>query len=104
MMFSCLTQFEMEAQQLELARAMEVPEEGEDEKISSKLDDVDLISDNEEGEEDVRVDKRRRDDSSNHESDEGDHDDNTLPSMGDKRHSGRARKIPKHLAGYELSE
>lgn len=104
MMFSCLTQFEMEAQQLELARAMEVPEEGEDEKISSKLDDVDLISDNEEGEEEVRVDKRRRDDSSNHESDEGDYDDNTLPSMGDKRHSGRVRKIPKHLAGYELSK
>ncbi|KAJ5316459.1 hypothetical protein N7476_006766 [Penicillium atrosanguineum] len=55
MMFSCLTQFEIEDEQLELARALEVPEEGENEKISPTLEGIDPISDTKEGEDEARL-------------------------------------------------
>ncbi|KAJ5310934.1 pyridoxal phosphate-dependent transferase [Penicillium atrosanguineum] len=56
--FSCLTQFEIEDEQLELARALEVPEEGENEKISPTLEGIDPISDTEEGEDEARLSVR----------------------------------------------
>jgi hypothetical protein len=58
MMFSCLTQFEIEDEQLELARALEVPEEGENEKISPTLEGINPISDTEEGKDKVRLSVR----------------------------------------------
>lgn len=108
MMFSCLTQFEIEAQQLELGRALEVPEEGEDEKISPTLEGIDLISDTEEGEEEVRLSvragKRRKSVLSDDESEQSDDNESGLPLMSQVRHSGRVRKVPKTHEGFEISE
>lgn len=98
MMFSCLTQFEIEDHQLELARALEVPEEGENDQISASIEGIDPISDTEEGDEEVRlsvrVGKRRQSVLSDHEGEESDNDCG-LPFMSQIRQSGRVRKAPK---------
>jgi hypothetical protein len=107
MMFTCLTQFEMEEQQLELARSLEIPEEGETEQISAEIVNVEPISDTEEGEEElrqcVRDGKRRKSVASDNEGDLSDGDDGDLPLMSQVRHSGRARKVPKTYEGFEIS-
>ncbi|KAJ5661917.1 uncharacterized protein N7477_009533 [Penicillium maclennaniae] len=84
-MFSCLTQFEIEDEQLKLARALEVPKEGENKKISPTLEGIDPISDTEEGEDEVRLSvragKRRKSVLSDHESEQSDDNDSGLPLM-----------------------
>jgi hypothetical protein len=93
----------MEEQQLELARLMEIPEEGETAQITAKLEDIEPISDTEENEEQVRGRKRRKSVSSDHEDDKSDDDDGALPAMSQVRHSGRARKAPRNHEGFEIN-
>jgi hypothetical protein len=104
-MFSCLTQFEIEDKQLELARALEVPEEGEDDKISPTTEGIGPTSDTEEGEEEVRqsvrAGKRQKSVLSDFESEQSD-DDSVLPLMSQVRHSGRARRRLRHMKGLRL--
>jgi hypothetical protein len=111
MLFSCTTQFEIEEEQLQLSRSLEIPEEGETEEISPQIDDVDPISDIEEDEEDlrqsVRAGKRRKSVVSEDEGDlidgSEDDDDDGLPVMQSQiRESGRARKRPKGFEDYEI--
>ena len=106
MTFSCLTQFEVEEQKLELARQMEVHEEGEREQIVNEIGDVNLISDTEEGEDEVRQlvrdGKRRKSVTSDYGGEQSD-DDGALPFMSQERQSGRARKVPKAHEGFEIS-
>ncbi|KAJ6134816.1 hypothetical protein N7523_001138 [Penicillium sp. IBT 18751x] len=97
-----------EDQQLELARTLEVPEEGENEKISPMIEGIDPISDTEEGEEEarlsVRAGKRRKSVLSDYESEQSDEDDGASPSMSQIRLSERARKAPKIHEGFEISK
>jgi hypothetical protein len=103
-MYTCLTQFEMEEQQLELARSLEVPEEGENEQESDGNEVITSISDDEEDEQEprqsVRDGKRRKSVISEDEGDLSD-DDGHLPQMSQIRHSGRVRKAPKTHEGFE---
>ena len=109
MLFMCATRFEMEEEQLELVRAMEIPEEGETASILSEtqeIEEIEPISDNEEGEEElrqlVRAGKGRKSVLSDVEED-NDEDDDGLPVMQSQiRESGRVRKRPKALEDYEI--
>jgi hypothetical protein len=109
MVFMCATRFEMQEEQLELARAMEIPEEGEIASIlteTQEIEEIEPISDTEEGEEElrqsVRAGKRRKSVLSNIEED-NDEEDDGLPVMQSQiRESGRVRKRPKALQDYEI--
>jgi hypothetical protein len=123
MMFTCLTQFEIEEQQLELARSLEVPEEGENEQQSDGNEVITSISDDEEDEQESRQsirDGKRQDEEDEQElrqsirdgkrrksvasEDKGDlsDDDGYLPHLSQIRHSGRVRKAPKTHKGFEI--
>jgi hypothetical protein len=116
MLYSYTTRFEMEEEQLQLARSLEIPEEGETEEICPQTEDINPISDSEEDEEDlrqsVRAGKRRKsvasEDEGNlingsSEDENDDDDDDGLPVMQSQiRGSGRARKRPKGFENYEF--
>ena len=106
----------MEEEQLQLARSLEIPEEGEIEEIYPQTEDINPISDTEEDEEDlrqsVRAGKRRKSVTSEDEPNlinsgsEDENDDNNddgLPVMPSQiRESRRARKRPKGFENYEI--
>lgn len=116
MLFSCTTKFEIEEEQLKLAREMGVHDEGETDDITPKTDDVEPISDKEDNEEEreeeevrlslVRAGKRRKSTVSEDENDqigEDNDDDDGLPIMQSQiRESGRVRKRPKGIEGFEV--
>ncbi|KAJ5662646.1 uncharacterized protein N7477_010262 [Penicillium maclennaniae] len=98
----------IEDKQLKLARALEIPEEGENKKISPSLEGIDLISDTEEGDDkvrlSVRVGKRRKSVLSDHKSEQSDNNNSGLPLISQVRHSGRVRKAPRIHKGFEISK
>ena len=116
MLYSYTTKFKMEEEQLQLARSLEIPEEGEIEEIYPQTEDINPISDTEEDEEDlrqsVRAGKRRKSVTSEDEPNlinsgsEDENDDNNddgLPVMPSQiRESRRARKRPKGFENYEI--
>ena len=54
MLYSYITKFKIEEEQLQLARSLEIPEEGEIEEIYPQTKDINPISDTKEDEEDLR--------------------------------------------------
>lgn len=114
MLFSCTTKFEIEEEQLELARKMGVHDEGETDDTSPETDNIEPISDREEDDDDeevrllsVRAGKRRRSTISEDENDQIGEDNNDdsdrLPIMQSQiRESGRVRKRPKGIEGFEV--
>ncbi|KAJ5662254.1 uncharacterized protein N7477_009870 [Penicillium maclennaniae] len=96
------------AKVLELARALEIPEEGKNKKISPSLEGIDPISDTKEGDDKVRLSvragKRRKSVLSDHKSEQSDNNNSGLPLMSQVRHSGRVRKAPRIYKGFEISK
>ena len=60
MLYSYTTKFKMEEEQLQLARSLEIPEEGEIEEIYPQTKDINPISNTKEDEEDLRQSMRAR--------------------------------------------
>ena len=54
MLYSYTTKFEMEEEELQLARSLEIPEEGEIEEICPQTEEINPISDTKEDEQDLR--------------------------------------------------
>ena len=106
MMFTCATRFEMEEEQIAFIQSLSIHEEGETDDLFTETEDIEPISDTEEGEEvlrSIRGGKRRMSLLSNH-SDQNDDVLIPLPTMTGSqiRASGRVKKRPRVLEGYEV--
>jgi hypothetical protein len=109
MMFSHITRFEMEDEQLAFIRSLSIHEEGESDETPQETDSFEPISDTEEDEVDeevsrlssVQAGKRRK--SVLSDVDESDDDDLvSLMPESQIRASGRVRKRPRVLDDYEV--
>ena len=113
MMFTCTTRFEIEDEQLAFIRSLSIHEEGEIDEPSDETEGFEPISDTEDEVDkvdeldeidvsrlsSVRAGKRRK----SVLSDESDDDLFPLPIMPESqiRASGRVKKRPRGLEGYE---
>jgi hypothetical protein len=112
MLYSRVTQFEMEETELAFIRSLDIFDEGEKDEVQVEKGDISEISDIEESEdesesgresmrvyvrESVRL-KRKRGDLSEESSDES-ADDGNLPAS---RTSGRVRKRPDQPIGFHV--
>lgn len=109
-MFTCTTRFEIEDEQLAFIRSLCIYEDSETDKPSNQIEGFEPISDTEEDEVDeevsrlssIQATKRRK----SVLSDECDNDLFPLPMMPESqiRASGRVKKRPKGLEGYEIRQ
>ena len=106
-MFTCTTRFEMEDEQLAFVRSLSIHEEGETDEPSNKIEGFEPISDTEDEVDEevsrlssIQAGKRRK----SVLSDERDDDLFPLPMMPESqiRASGRVKKRPRGLEGYEI--
>jgi hypothetical protein len=110
MMFTCTTRFEMEEEQIAFIKSLSIHEEGETDQPSEQIEDIEPISDSEEDEEvsrlsSVQAGKRRKSVLSEYSDiDISDDDLAPLPIIPESqiRASGRVKKRPRGLEGYEI--
>ena len=108
-----MTRFEIEEEQLAFIRSLSIYKKGEKDEPSNLTEDIELISDTEEDKEDqeisrissIRAGKRRKSILSEYSDiDKSDNDLVLLPIVPESqiRASGRVKKRPRALKGYEI--